>query len=99
MSFHPLNHIPFRRVRACLRGGPALSRHSVVFFRQPRANDLRIVAPICARNEELHIARCLRDILSGGIEVILIDHESKVCTVEIARRYLGDGLLSIERLA
>jgi glycosyltransferase involved in cell wall biosynthesis len=60
---------------------------------------LRIVAPICARNEELHIARCLRDILSGGIEVILIDHESKVRTVEIARRYLGDGLLSIERLA
>jgi glycosyltransferase involved in cell wall biosynthesis len=47
----------------------------------------------------LHIARCLRDILSGGIEVILIDHESKIRTVEIARRYLGDGLLSIERLA
>jgi glycosyltransferase involved in cell wall biosynthesis len=47
----------------------------------------------------LHIARCLRDILSGGIEVILIDHESKDRTVEIARRYLGHGLLSIERLA
>jgi glycosyltransferase involved in cell wall biosynthesis len=60
---------------------------------------LHIVALICARNEELHIARCLRDIVSGGIEAILIDHESKDRTVEIARRYLGHGLLSIEHLA
>jgi glycosyltransferase involved in cell wall biosynthesis len=60
---------------------------------------LRIVAVICARNEELHIARCLRDILAGGIEAILIDHESDDRTVEIARQYLGLGLLSIEHLA
>ena len=50
------------------------------------------------RNEEVHIARCLDDLLSGGIDVILIDNGSEDETVAIARRYLGRGLQSIEHL-
>jgi len=60
---------------------------------------LRIVALICARNEELHIAQCLRNVLAGGAEAVLIDHESEDRTIQIARQYLGHGLLSIESLA
>jgi glycosyltransferase involved in cell wall biosynthesis len=37
--------------------------------------------------------------LAGGVEAILVDHESEDRTVEIAEQYLGHGLLSIERLA
>jgi glycosyltransferase involved in cell wall biosynthesis len=59
---------------------------------------MRAVGIICARNEELHIAQCLDNLLKGGCEAIVIDNESEDSTVEIARRYLGRGLLSIERL-
>lgn len=56
------------------------------------------VAIVCARNESIHIRRCLRDLISDGIDVILIDHASSDDTVEKARVFLGRGLLSIERL-
>lgn len=56
------------------------------------------VAIICARNEEIHIGRCLRDLISQGIDVILIDHDSVDATVERAKPFLQRGLLSIERL-
>ena len=59
---------------------------------------MRVAVLICARNEELHIARCLSDWISGGCEVVLIDHDSDDRTAEIASRFLGHGLLSIERL-
>jgi glycosyltransferase involved in cell wall biosynthesis len=57
------------------------------------------VAIVCARNEEVHITRCLRDLISGGVDVVLIDHESIDATVERAKDFLNRGLLSIERLA
>jgi glycosyltransferase involved in cell wall biosynthesis len=56
------------------------------------------VAIICARNEEIHIRRCLRDLISQGVDVILIDHDSTDATVERAKPFLTRGLLSIERL-
>lgn len=59
---------------------------------------LKVAAIICARNEELHINRCLSNILEVGFDAVLIDHDSEDRTVDIARRHLGRGLLSIERL-
>lgn len=59
---------------------------------------LKVAAIICARNEQFHINRCLSNILEVGIDAVLIDHDSEDRTVDIARPYLGRGLLSIERL-
>ena len=65
---------------------------------QPSQPMISAVAIVCARNESVHIRRCLRDLISDGIDVILIDHASSDDTVEKARIFLGRGLLSIERL-
>jgi glycosyltransferase involved in cell wall biosynthesis len=59
---------------------------------------VRIVALICTRNEELHIGRCLDDLHAAGIETILIDNDSEDRTVELARKRVGAGLLTIETL-
>jgi glycosyltransferase involved in cell wall biosynthesis len=59
---------------------------------------MRAVAIVAIRNEELHVARCLRDLIANGIEVILIDNDSEDQSVRIATEFLGRGLLSIERL-
>jgi len=59
---------------------------------------VRIAAIVCARDEAVHIGRCLDNLIADGIEVILIDHSSQDSTVEIARKYLGCGLLAIEKL-
>ena len=56
------------------------------------------VALLGVRNESVHIRRCLRDFISEGIDVILIDQESTDDTVAKAREFLGNGLLSVERL-
>lgn len=56
------------------------------------------VAIVCARNEAHHIQSCLRDLISDGLEVLLIDHQSEDGTVDIARSFLGAGLLGIEHL-
>jgi glycosyltransferase involved in cell wall biosynthesis len=60
---------------------------------------MRIVAIIAARNEELHIRRCIEQWIADGCDVILIDNESSDGTVPIARTFLGRGLLSIEHLS
>jgi glycosyltransferase involved in cell wall biosynthesis len=57
-----------------------------------------IAAVVCARNEELHIQRCINDFVRDGVEVILIDHDSDDATRKIAEAFVGHGLLSIERL-
>lgn len=58
---------------------------------------MRAVALICVRNEEALIAHCLDNWRTSGCDVVLIDNDSDDRTVEIARAYLGRGLLSIER--
>src|SRR5258708_5594185 len=60
---------------------------------------LRIVAIICARNEELHIASTLSGLIAQRIEVVLIDHGSTDATRAGAAAYLGRGLLGIQNLA
>ena len=59
----------------------------------------RSVAIVCARNEAVHISRCLRDLIAEGLDVVLIDNGSTDDTVGKAQRFLGRGLLGIERLA
>jgi glycosyltransferase involved in cell wall biosynthesis len=60
--------------------------------------DMRVVAIITVRNESVHIERCLRDFHADGIETLLVDNDSTDDTVERAKRFLGAGLLGIERL-
>jgi glycosyltransferase involved in cell wall biosynthesis len=57
------------------------------------------LAVVCVRNEAIHIRRCLADFINSGIDVVLIDNESTDGTLEIAREFLGSGLLAIESLA
>jgi glycosyltransferase involved in cell wall biosynthesis len=56
------------------------------------------VAIVCVRDEAPHIKRCLRDLIQAGLDVILIDNDSSDGSADIARPFLGNGLLSIERL-
>ncbi len=60
---------------------------------------IRVAAIVCARNEAIHISRCLRDLIAQGMEVVLIDHESTDDTVKKARPFLGKGLIDIRTLA
>jgi glycosyltransferase involved in cell wall biosynthesis len=57
---------------------------------------VQIVALIAAYNEERFIGGCLEHLLSHGLEVYLCDNGSTDRTVEIASRYLGEGLRGIE---
>ena len=59
---------------------------------------LRVVALLTVRNEELYLDRCLRHLISHGIEICVIDNESTDKTAEIGRRYLGKGVLRIETI-
>jgi len=61
-------------------------------------NKIRVLAIVCIRNEEIHIRRCLTHLIESGLDVILIDNDSTDRSVEIAKEFLGNGLLRIERL-
>lgn len=57
---------------------------------------MRIVALIAVFNERRFIAGCLEHLVSQGVEAYVIDNGSTDGTGEIARRYLGRGLVGIE---
>lgn len=59
---------------------------------------LRVLAIVAARNEAIHIRRCLSNFIEDGIDVVLIDNDSTDNTVEIASEFLERGLVRIERL-
>lgn len=59
---------------------------------------MRALALIAAYNEERFIGGCLEHLFSQGIEAYLCDNDSTDGTVAIAERYLGAGLLAIERI-
>lgn len=59
---------------------------------------MKTLAIVTARNEALHIGRCLRNLIEEGLDVVLIDHDSVDDTRSIATAFLGRGLLRIETL-
>jgi len=59
---------------------------------------MRIVAILASYNEQRFIKACLEHYLQQGIEVYLLDNDSTDDTLEIAREYLGQNLIGIERI-
>jgi len=57
---------------------------------------MRIVALLAVRNEELYLERCLRHLITQGVEVCLIDNGSTDGSRDIAQRFLGNGVSQIE---
>jgi len=57
-----------------------------------------VIALLATFNEERFIANCLRDLVAQGVAVYLVDNDSTDRTVEIARGWLGRGVVGIERL-
>ncbi|HRR42637.1 MAG TPA: glycosyltransferase family 2 protein, partial [Syntrophales bacterium] len=59
--------------------------------------DFRVVAIISAHNEGDVIYHVIGDLIRQGVSVYLLDHQSTDDTVEIAAKWLGKGLLHIEK--
>ncbi len=59
---------------------------------------MKVLAVVCARNEEVHIERCLEDLITSGCDVYLIDNDSNDGTRDIASRFLGNGLIGIRNV-
>lgn len=57
------------------------------------------LAVLCARNERVHIRRCIGDLIEAGLDVHVIDHGSTDGTREIAAEFKGHGVVGIEDLA
>jgi len=55
-------------------------------------------AILAVRNEAVHIDRVMTEFIEQGIDVVVIDNDSTDETVNICRRYLGKGLLFMDRL-
>jgi glycosyltransferase involved in cell wall biosynthesis len=58
---------------------------------------MRIVAILAARNESPYLRRCLQSLIDNGLEVYVIDNDSEDDTAEIAREFLGNGVVGIDR--
>ncbi|MDP3898895.1 MAG: glycosyltransferase family 2 protein [Mesorhizobium sp.] len=59
---------------------------------------MRIVAIIAVRNEALYLERCIRHLVSEGVEICLIDNGSTDGTLDIAASYRNEGVMRIEDL-
>ena len=59
---------------------------------------MRIIVLLAAYNEERYIAACLDHYVSHGVVAYLIDNGSTDGTAEIAKSYLGRGLLAVEEM-
>ena len=59
---------------------------------------IRILAIIATRNEENYINYSLKHFIDQNIDVFLIDNSSTDRTCEIAKKYLGKGLVGIEKI-
>lgn len=58
--------------------------------------NIRITAIISAYNEEDIIEHVLSDYISQGIQIYFIDHHSTDKTLDIAKTFLGRGVLNVE---
>ncbi len=63
-----------------------------------RIDPVRVTAVLATRNEERFLAACLENLFRQGVQVYLCDNESTDRTLEIARSYLGHGLIGIETI-
>ncbi len=70
-----------------------LDRLTAILVPPPK---VRVVAILAAYNEERFIRGCIENLVGQGVNVYLIDNSSTDRTVEIARDYLGYGLVGIE---
>jgi Glycosyl transferase family 2 len=59
---------------------------------------MKVIAIIAAYNEERYIGPCIEHLHRQGIEVYLIDNDSTDHTTAIAKRYLHNGVISIETI-
>lgn len=59
---------------------------------------MRILALLATFNEERFVRACISHLVRQGADVYLIDNESADRTVELARTFLGRGLVGIETL-
>lgn len=59
---------------------------------------MRIVAIIAVRNEALYLERCIRHLVSEGIEICLIDNGSTDGTRDIAESHRNAGVIRIDDL-
>ena len=82
-----LNALKTRRLK------PFLDSLTTILTPPPK---VRVVAILAAYNEERFIRGCIENLVSQGVDVYLIDNSSIDRTVEIARDYLGYGLIGIE---
>lgn len=58
---------------------------------------MRIIALLGIRNEALYLRHCLDNLVSQGMDVVVLDNDSTDESVEIARERLGAGVLDIVR--
>lgn len=66
-------------------------------FSSSRAiGDFRVVALLAVRNEELYLEKCLTHLFGQGVEACVIDNDSTDRTLEIAKKFLGNGVMRIE---
>lgn len=56
------------------------------------------LAVVCVRNESMHIHRCIKDLISSGLDVHFVDNGSTDGTREIAESYIGNGVLAVDDL-
>jgi hypothetical protein len=59
---------------------------------------LTALAILATYNEQRFVRACIENLTRQGFETYLLDNESTDGTVEIARQYLGRGLIAIESL-
>ncbi|QVL50509.1 MAG: glycosyltransferase family 2 protein [Thiocapsa sp.] len=59
---------------------------------------LSALAILATYNEQRFVCACIENLIRQGFETYLLDNESTDRTVEIARQYLGRGLIAIESL-
>jgi glycosyltransferase involved in cell wall biosynthesis len=80
-------------MEAASRKSPGNTKRSV----QRGSDDFRIIAIMCVYNEEDIIYHSLKHLIGNGIFVYLMDHNSTDKTAEEASKWLGRGLLHIEK--
>lgn len=59
---------------------------------------MKVLAILATRNEENYINYCLKSLIEQNLDVYLIDNDSNDKTVEIAKKYLGKGLIEIKSI-